>query len=291
MSTTLNYGLNRLRHVIREPWSSLGSYSTGTIAVANAGTTVTGSSTVWLTNAKAGDTIYLPDTRYYHVLSIASDTSLTITPAYAGTTVASAGVYVISGGRNTTATLVDELNAAHREIAAEVGKLDENYMAVTGTISYNNTEQYDFPTTNGVVKKILLVQRTDLSTVKTLTPINFQNRGDYLLETGQEAGDLPEYYYILGMKIGIVPIPTVVKTNNITITYIPEATDMTLGTGTIILPDDLRDLWVYAAAISLTDDPAVAQKYMALRSIMLSTLGPRQLQEGRTVNYKDEDFY
>lgn len=291
MSTNLAWGMNRVRQIIREPWSSIGSYSTGTIGVANGGVTVTGSGTTWVSSAKAGETFNVSGGQYYHVLSIESDTSLTLATAYAGTTIASGGSYTLKSGRTTNATLVDELNSAHRELTAEVGRLDLNYLAVTGTISYvSGTELYALPTTNGVVKKILYVKRTDLSSEKVLTPINFQERGNYILtSTGATSDNIEEHYYLLGTQIGIVPIPTTAATNNITITYIPEATDLTINTSTIILPDDLRELWAYTAAVGLTDDPGVAQKYTALRNVMLSTLGPRQVQEGRRVNHIEED--
>lgn len=291
MSSSLAWGMNRLRQIIREPWYTLGSYSTGTVAVTNGSNAVTGTGTAWTTNIKAGETFYISGGRYYHILSVNSDTSLTLVDNYAGTTAGTAS-YTVTSGRATNATLVDELNASHREIAAEVGRLDLNYMAVSGTISYvANTELYNLPTTNGTVKKILFVKRTDLTNEKTLTPINFQDRGKHLLTgTGQDSEDLDEFYYTLGTQIGIIPIPSTAATNNITIYYIPEAADLTIGTSTIVFPDDLRELWVYAAAVGLTDDPAVAQKYTALRNIMLQTLGPRQLQEGRMVNFVDDDY-
>lgn len=292
MSTTLNWGLNRLRQVIREPFSALSTYSAGTVSVTLGSASVTGSGTSWLTNVKPGETFFIAAGQYYHILSVESDTALTLTANYAGTT-GSGKSYTVTGGRNTNATLVDELNSAHRLLANEIESLDLNYLAVTGTISYvANTELYALPTTNGVCRQILLVKRTDLSNEKEIYPIVFQERHKYLLEsTGIEATDIHEYYYPLGVQIGIVPIPTTAHTNNITVHYLPEATDLTIGTSTIILSDDFRELWVYQAAIGLTDDPAVMGKYQQLHGIMLTTLGPRQLQEGRRVIYKNDDDY
>lgn len=290
MSTTLAWGMNRLRHIIREPWSSLTSYSTGTVAVTNNSAGVTGTGTAWLTNIRAGDTFHISGGRYYHILSVNSDTSLTLTNAYVGST-ATGQSYTIAAGRTTNATLVDELNGAQRELTAEIEEEDLNYFAVTGTISYAaDTELYDLPSVNGTVKKVLYVKRTDLENEKELYPVNLQDRDKYLLQTTNVTADnLDEFYYLLGMQIGILPIPASAVTNNITIHYVPEATDLTLDTSTILLPDDFRELWVYKAALGLTDDPAVAQKYQILHNVMLQTLGPRQLQEGRRVIYNVDD--
>jgi hypothetical protein len=77
--------------------STNANYSTGTISVTNNSATVTGSSTVWntTTNAETGEYIQLPDSKWYKIVSISSDTSLTIETAYRGST-ASGQSYVIS---------------------------------------------------------------------------------------------------------------------------------------------------------------------------------------------------
>lgn len=84
MSISLNWALNRYRQIIKEPFYSLPSYSTGTVTVVNGSATVTGASTLWAANAKAGDTFNIAGGKYYHVLSITSDTILTLTETYAG---------------------------------------------------------------------------------------------------------------------------------------------------------------------------------------------------------------
>ena len=61
-------------------------YSTGTVSVTNGNATVTGSGTEWVANAQASEGIWLPDGRLYEVVSINSDTTLTISPNYLGTT-------------------------------------------------------------------------------------------------------------------------------------------------------------------------------------------------------------
>lgn len=68
--------------------STNSNYTTGTISVTNGSATVTGSGTSWntSTNAVAGEYIKLPDGKWYRILSIASDTSLTIETSYQGST-------------------------------------------------------------------------------------------------------------------------------------------------------------------------------------------------------------
>lgn len=73
------------------------NYTTGTITATNASATVTGSGTTWATttNAEVGEYIQLPDTKWYKITNIASNTSLTIERTYQGSTLAGQS-YVIS---------------------------------------------------------------------------------------------------------------------------------------------------------------------------------------------------
>lgn len=68
--------------------STNSNYTTGTISVTNGSATVTGSGTSWntSTNAEVGEYIQLPDTKWYKITEIASNTSLTIEVDYQGTT-------------------------------------------------------------------------------------------------------------------------------------------------------------------------------------------------------------
>lgn len=77
--------------------STNANYSTGTITVTNGDATITGSGTVWntATNAEVGEYIQLPDSKWYKIASIASDTSLEIELSYQGSTLAGQS-YVIS---------------------------------------------------------------------------------------------------------------------------------------------------------------------------------------------------
>lgn len=76
-------------------------YSTGTVdAVTNGSGTVTGLGTTW-TAAMIGRWIQLPDNQWYQITARASNTSITVTPVYSGTTLASgAGETYIIGEKS-----------------------------------------------------------------------------------------------------------------------------------------------------------------------------------------------
>lgn len=68
-------------------------YETGTVDVTNGSPTVSGTSTVWTTNLKAGDFIFVgatgerdPTEAWYEIDTVDSDTQVTLTANYAGTT-------------------------------------------------------------------------------------------------------------------------------------------------------------------------------------------------------------
>jgi len=65
----------------------LAQYKTGTVSVTNGSNAVTGQATVWSTNAAVGYTFKIKDEdAIYNIASIVSDTQITLTVNYAGTT-------------------------------------------------------------------------------------------------------------------------------------------------------------------------------------------------------------
>jgi hypothetical protein len=76
----------------------MSQYSTGLSSVTNGSPTVTGSNTLWLANVTAGDSFTVAgDGVMYFVASVDSDTQVTLSAPYAGTT-ASGVVYAIGTG-------------------------------------------------------------------------------------------------------------------------------------------------------------------------------------------------
>lgn len=78
-----------------------GAYTTGTVSVSNNGTTVTGSSTVWLTNISAGQYIMLAGV-WYPIVNVASDTSLSVGIPFADV--------ALSGATYTVATILSNVH-------------------------------------------------------------------------------------------------------------------------------------------------------------------------------------
>jgi hypothetical protein len=76
----------------------MSQYKTGTATVTNGSPTVTGTNTLWLANVTAGNSFTVAgDGVMYDVASVDSDTQITLSAPYAGTT-ASGAVYAIGTG-------------------------------------------------------------------------------------------------------------------------------------------------------------------------------------------------
>lgn len=87
----------------------MAQYKTGTISVTNGSATVTGSGTAWSTNAQAGNTFKIKgESVIYTVASVNSDTSITLSANYAGST--GSGKEYIIGRDFTTNHGLTEIN-------------------------------------------------------------------------------------------------------------------------------------------------------------------------------------
>ena len=106
------------------PW-----YRTGQVAITAGQTTVTGTGTSFSANGRVGDGFLGPDGRWYEITNIASNTVLSILPAYQGATV-SGGSYAIAPLQGYPKTLADKFN----DIANQWGST----LAGLGTVSTEN---------------------------------------------------------------------------------------------------------------------------------------------------------
>lgn len=289
MSKTLAQVKARVRRLIKEPAHNLPSYSTGTVTVTLGDATITGSGTTWLANTPVGDTFKSADGVYYEVASITSNTVLELTSPYLGATLASQ-TYTITGGAHTEFSVVEAINSAQRLVVNAVEEYDENYFGTTQTLTYvSGTEVY---TPASAWRKILMIKRTDTDNEKDITIIPLQHRRRYLADNGiTNVNNLREYAYILGNSLGFVPIPTTSATANITIYYVPEATDLTTDASTLITSDDMFDLICYTAAMKMTDDPSVHSTQQTLWGQMLTTVQGRQKTKPRYKHDDDPDNY
>jgi hypothetical protein len=82
----------------------------GTVSCTQNSTTVTGTNTGFAANARVGDAFLGPDGRWYEVANIASDTVLSILPAYLGANV-NAGAYALAPMQGYVKDSADALRA------------------------------------------------------------------------------------------------------------------------------------------------------------------------------------
>ncbi|MFD2174337.1 hypothetical protein [Rhodobacter lacus] len=111
-------------------------YNTGTIAVTNGSTAVTGTGTSWAQIVRAGDQLIAPDGRSYVIAAVPSATSLTLSRAYLGAT-ATAQTYDIlfTAGRDAdVATQLAALISAYQGIydGPGQGKFGDGTLAAPG---------------------------------------------------------------------------------------------------------------------------------------------------------------
>ena len=91
----------------RAMFQTAADYTTGTVALTNASGTVTGTSTVW-TAAMVNRWIqFSGETDWYEVTARASNTSITITPSYSGSTTSTNVTYIIRAVSYSLAADVD----------------------------------------------------------------------------------------------------------------------------------------------------------------------------------------
>ena len=104
----------------------------GTVACTLNSTTVTGTGTGFVANARVGDAFLGPDGRWYEVANIASDTALSILPAYQGATV-SAGSYALAPMQGYVKDSADQLRTLVNKFGTLAAAASINALvAVTG---------------------------------------------------------------------------------------------------------------------------------------------------------------
>lgn len=108
-------------------------YRTGTVTVTNGSTNVAGTGTAFVANGQIGEAFLGPDGRTYEITNIPSDTALTITPAYLGST-ASGQAYAIAPLRGRIAQLLAETSSLLNSFAAVRDGIGAGLMG-DGTVS------------------------------------------------------------------------------------------------------------------------------------------------------------
>ena len=116
-------------------------YKTGTVTVTNGSAAVTGAGTSWVDNGtlNAGDIIKLPDGLLYEVLSIGSNTGLTLASNYLGSN-ASGGAYAIMPIGLLPSTLAQQVKsvlATANTALSSMVRFDTNSQGLTNTEQQN----------------------------------------------------------------------------------------------------------------------------------------------------------
>lgn len=93
----------------------MGWYRTGTVTVTNGSAAVTGVGGIWLSQAAAGDLFTIDGTKFYEILTVNSDTSITLQTTYTGTTQSGIAYAIV---RNFTSTLSAGLAASIADLVA-----------------------------------------------------------------------------------------------------------------------------------------------------------------------------
>ncbi|HWK45139.1 MAG TPA: hypothetical protein VNT30_10475 [Stellaceae bacterium] len=115
-----------------------GWYRTGTVSLTNGSAAVTGSGTNWQTQGvQPGDVFTIDNLTLYEVLSVNSQTSLTLNGTYAGTTATAAAYAIIQNLSTLTGTLsaqISTLIAAYQsaQSATQAGKFTDGTVAAPG---------------------------------------------------------------------------------------------------------------------------------------------------------------
>lgn len=116
-------------------------YKTGTITVTNGSATVSGSGTLWtdVGTLFSGDILYAPDGKLYEILSINSNTGITLTSNYLGSTLSGQAYNIMPIGLlpSALAQQVKTALSAATTASTSAVRFDTNAQGLTGTQQIN----------------------------------------------------------------------------------------------------------------------------------------------------------
>lgn len=192
INTIVNRFLNKaLQYIHEERWwwaerratiQTKAPYTTGTIAVTEGSTTVTGTSTAWATadaygqnNARAGDKMTLGSDAVVHVIAtVGSATSITLTDRYTGSTISSDGGYAVFQDEYALAADFDDV-------------IDTRFFDDAHTISLIGAREFYWR----------YVRNSTRSTPKYATLIELGPSGSVALRRRVVVGPAPDQTYII----------------------------------------------------------------------------------------------
>jgi len=174
----------------------LAQYKIGTVSVTNGSNTVTGQATVWSTNAAVGYTFKIKDEdAIYNIASIVSDTQITLTVNYAGTT-KSNQEYQIT--RDFTPNLsLPEIWAGDIDwpfhLTDTIRKIDTNFAQ---NVSQNASPTFAGLTISGLSASVPVI--TDAN--KALASLAYTGAASFRKNLSLETDDTPTF---AGAKLGV----------------------------------------------------------------------------------------
>ena len=160
-------------------------YRTGTVTVTNGSTTVTGSGTAWVANSRVGDAFVGPDGLTYEITNIASNTAISVLPAYRSAS-GSGLSYSIIPVQGYTKTLADQAsdlvnsydkpwnvadNAADARTALEIGSSAEAKIAFSlGDAAFLNAAG-NIGDLSKILKSIPFIPGDSLDSIDNSVPV------------------------------------------------------------------------------------------------------------------------
>lgn len=147
------------------PW-----YKSGTVSVTQNSNAVIGAGTAFIANSRVGDAFRGPDGGWYEVINIASDTALSISPNYQGSTNVS-GVYALAPMQGYVKDSADALRALVNQFGGVLAVLGETPTTAGVRSALNLTSTDGLP--EGLTNKYMSaggVRGITLTGLDVLTP-------------------------------------------------------------------------------------------------------------------------
>lgn len=149
------------------------------------------------------------------------------------------------------AELYRYLTMGQNKVMSKIVEMDQNFFEYTEYVSYvADQEQYDLPT-DIFMGKLICAEYVDSQGNKSkISKIKKSSRNDYAIRSGTYNGlnYATPVYYLTGMKICFLPIPTSTEANKVLLTYVQELDDIDAGTDSG-LPSAFHNLVIYEAAL------------------------------------------
>ncbi|MFJ7312966.1 hypothetical protein ACIQVE_09370 [Pseudomonas sp. NPDC098747] len=144
------------------PW-----YKSGTVSITQNSSAVIGSGTAFISNGRVGDAFRGPDGGWYEVTNIASDTAMSISPAYKGVTVAGGG-YAIAPMQGYVKDSADALRGIVNQYGAKLAALGSTGNYEILPIDKGGTSANDIPTARANLGLTLQSSATDSTPSRVL---------------------------------------------------------------------------------------------------------------------------